>query len=162
MNKLEQDIRDSIAKITKTLGHKISNDCYSFKFLPPKHEPNKLPPNTMAIYIFKYENIYLKIGKVGLNSNSRFQFQHYKTSPHIGSSLAKSLEKGGLDVFSKKSSDISTENWIKENCYRIEILISANKFSSNKKAYFALSLIESILHYKYFPLYEGKYYESRK
>ncbi len=65
------------------------------------HEPHGFPPGKCAVYVFSLSAAYgdtcpagvnrvLKIGKVGPNSNARFQSQHY--SPRSAqSTLARSI-----------------------------------------------------------------------
>ena len=70
------------------------------KLLAP-HEPTRLPSDRCAVYVFSLSEDYgsrcpagphrvLKVGKVGPNSNPRFQSQHYNPGSS-GSNLAKSL-----------------------------------------------------------------------
>ncbi|MBK8368703.1 MAG: hypothetical protein IPL10_15190 [Bacteroidetes bacterium] len=40
------------------------------------HIPLQLPANKAAVYIFKWNDTYLKVGKVNANSNARYQSQH--------------------------------------------------------------------------------------
>lgn len=106
----------------------------------------------MGIYIFKYETTYLKIGMAGPGNNSRFSVQHYSLTPHISSTLAKSILK---DIEFYHSHKLNESNnigeWIKQYCQRIEIIFNANECSR-----FAFPLIEAALHYKYKPRYEGR------
>lgn len=84
------------------------------------HIPQSLPLNMAAVYIFKWENSYLKVGKVNENSNARYLSQHYnsRSSP---SNLAKSIL---LDLELNNLVDQENiGNWIKENTTRYNILI---------------------------------------
>ena len=54
------------------------------------HIPLRLPANRAAVYIFKWNDTYLKVGKVNANSNARYQSQHYNPNSSK-SNLSKSL-----------------------------------------------------------------------
>jgi hypothetical protein len=87
------------------------------------HVPVKLPSNYAAIYIFKWNDTYLKVGKVNSKSNARYQSQHYNPNSS-NSNLSKSLL---LDTeFHALVGDITVGEWIKENTTRFNILIPSN------------------------------------
>lgn len=111
------------------------------------HVPMPLPKNKRAVYMFIHENHFLKIGKAGVNSNARFQSQHYNHKS-VSSNLAKSI-LNDKDMKSYKLNEENISSWIKNNCRRIDILIDSNT------SVFKMDLIEAILHYKYEPKYEG-------
>ena len=54
------------------------------------HTPGPLKNGYMAIYIFEYGEQCLKVGKVGINSNARYQSHHYNPDSS-SSNLAKSI-----------------------------------------------------------------------
>ena len=145
MDKFEKETRKIISEISEVLGKEILSTGYRFEFLGVPHSaPKSLDNGKMAIYIFKYKDTYLKIGKVGAKSKARYTSQHYSPKSSI-SNLAKSILKD--EVFSISHS-ITKENvgqWIKDNCQRINILID------EELGRLALSLIEAALHYKYNP-----------
>ena len=149
MDKFEKETRKIISEISEVLGKEILSTSYRFEFLGiPHRAPKFLDNGKMAIYIFKYKDTYLKIGKVGAKSKARYTYQHYSPKSS-NSNLAKSILKD--EVFSISHS-ITKENvgqWIKDNCQRINILID------EELGRLALSLIEAALHYKYNPKYEG-------
>lgn len=69
------------------------------EYLPAPHRPGGLRPGHGAVYVFALSDAdaseagagrILKVGRVGPNSNARFQSQHYAPAS-AGSSLAKSL-----------------------------------------------------------------------
>ena len=102
-----------------------------------------------AVYIFinEFEGKCYKVGKVGTNSNARYQSQHY-TSASSGSNLAKSI----LNDYSLNDKIEIQENvgtWIKQNTTRINL-----KLKSNRGA-FALSLLEAFVQNRLKPKYEG-------
>lgn len=107
-----------------------------------EHIQKDLPQNAGAVYIFKYQDEYLKVGKVSsFTSNPRYKYQHYQPSSN-GSTLARSLLNS--DEFKIDSKALKT--WIKENTTRINIIIPhlENDFERTKKfihfveAYFIL------------------------
>ena len=113
----------------------------------PHIAPRSLPKGKMAIYTFVYEDRFLKIGKAGPKSNARYTSQHYYPNS-ARSNLAKSILLD-LDMIEKGIDEDNVGEWIKQNCRRIDIEIDA------ELGIFALELIESLLHYKYTPKYEG-------
>lgn len=84
------------------------------------HLPVQLPNNFAAVYIFKWNDQYLKVGKVNSNSNARYQSHHYNpdSSP---SNLSKSLLSE--TEFQALLGDGIVGEWIKENTTRFNILI---------------------------------------
>lgn len=104
-----------------------------------------------AVYIFYLDsriqfdkNRFFKIGCVGSNSTARFDSQHYSLKGN-GSCLANSILNNS--VFKVDKENIG--DFVKNNFVRINILFlkSAPKFSNK--------LVESLLHYKYNPIFEG-------
>ena len=149
MDDFEKDTREIISQISRILGKEIPETSYRFEVLGVPHlAPKSLAKGKMAIYIFKYKDSYLKIGKVGAKSKPRYIYQHYQpdSSP---SNLAKSILKDELFSISHSITKDNVGQWIKDNCQRINILID------KELGHFALSLIEAMLHYKYQPKYEG-------
>jgi hypothetical protein len=119
-----------------------------------EHLPRKLEKNFMAVYIFidpNYEICY-KVGKVGTNSNARYQTQHY--SPNSSkSNLAKSLLNDH-----DRNDNIELQNdvgqWIKDNTTKINLIIST------EKKVLTLNLLESFVQCRLNPIYEG--YKSQR
>lgn len=141
------EIEIIIQSITSILGKRLPKENYIIIDRGIPHQPQKLPKTKMGIYVFKYNDIFLKIGKAGPNSSARFLSQHYNPNS-ARSTLAASILKDN----DFKSLSITHENvgdWIKKNCHRIDILID------DSVSIFAIELIEALLHYKYMPKYEG-------
>ena len=116
------------------------------------HTPKPLPSGQMAIYIFARGDRVLKVGKVGPNSNARFQTHHYAPGSS-GSNLAKSL----LDDENGDCHDVSPDEigkWMRDNLYRIDILLSADVGVA------VLAYLETFLHCRLDPVYEG--FKSQK
>jgi hypothetical protein len=102
------------------------------------HIQSPLPRGKAAIYIFKYFDEYLKVGKVNENSNARYQYQHYLTK-NIKSCLAKSLLKD--TEYSALLGDEDPGAWLRSNTERFNILIPVSlgkKFVHFAEAFFIL------------------------
>lgn len=84
------------------------------------HFPVSLPPNMAAVYVFKWNDAYLKVGKVNAKSNARYKFHHYKPDSSK-SNLASSL-LGDKD-FQPRIGCSEVGAWIKTNTTRFNILI---------------------------------------
>ena len=112
------------------------------------HSIEKLPQHSMAIYMFKYKDEYLKIGKVGSKSNARFSFQHYNPNSAI-SNLAKSIINDKELNNDNKLNGSNIKDWMLNNLQRIDIIMDEDL------GIFVLDLFEACLHYKYKPKYEG-------
>jgi len=137
-----------IQGVSKIIGKPISRSDYEIldRGIPHTHPP-RLPRGKMAVYAFIYNGIFLKIGRANRKSHARFASQHYSHNA-AKSTLAKSILNDNTFAVHKIHED-EVNNWIKQNCRRIDVLINENL------GHFALELIESILHYRYEPKYEG-------
>ena len=141
------EIKEALLSIAKILGpDDISPEQVQIIDRGLPHSIGSLPKGKMAIYIFKYGDIYLKIGKVGTKSNARFISQHYHPIS-ANSNLAKSILAD--DEFGDNVSADTIKEWMMNNLNRIDILVNENL------GIFALDLFEMCLHYKYKPKYEG-------
>lgn len=144
------EINSIIQTVSESLGTIIPSESYEIILREKPHSPCSLPSGKMAVYMFRYNDQFLKIGKVGPKSNARFQNQHY--SPNSAqSNLAKSIINDDNMVSVVRETPI--DKWIKNNCDRIDIIIDEKSVPE-----FTLELIETILHYKYRPKYEGNRY----
>jgi hypothetical protein len=111
------------------------------------HTSAALPRGKMGIYIFMDEVSTLKVGKVGPNSNARFQTQHYLPGSSK-SNLAKSL----LDDDEGPCRDFQADEigpWMKKHLRRIDILLDATAGIP------VLNLLEGFFHCRLSPKYEG-------
>jgi|GEM_PF-3375560 len=84
------------------------------------HIPLQLPRGYSAIYIFKWNECYLKVGKVNSKSNARYQSQHYNPNSS-NSNLSKSLRSE--PEFEALLGDTMPGDWLKNNTTRFNILI---------------------------------------
>lgn len=142
-----KDIKEKLLNIINLTGLNINNDQMEIIDLGIPHKPTGLPRGKMGIYAFSYNNRFLKIGKVGQNSNARFQSQHYKPNSSQ-SNLAKSILNDAM-FDSENLNEDNVGDWIKNNVRRIDFVIDASL------GIFVLNLIEAFLHCYFEPLYEG-------
>ena len=107
----------------------------------------------MAVYVFVWNDICLKVGKVGPNSNARYTSQHYNPRSS-NSNLAKSIlqAKDNLGLINVSESNVGA--WIKSNTDRINILLDANLGIP------VVTLLESFLQCRLHPKFEG--FESQQ
>lgn len=141
------EFESTIKDVTTLLGKEISMSKIKIIDLGQPHIPQPLKDQTMAVYTFIYNNQFLKIGKAGPKTRTRFYYQHYNPNS-ANSTLAKSI-LSDLDMVSLGITAENVGTWIKENCRRIDIILDIDLGP------FALELVEAVLHYKYEPRYEG-------
>lgn len=113
------------------------------------HIPSQLPRESMAVYIFmdKNNDICLKVGKVGGNSNARYQSQHYNPESSQ-SNLAKSiLNDPAYNIDSDSRKNIG--HWIRQNTKRINLKLHSDKGIPT------INLLEAFLQIRLNPKYEG-------
>ncbi len=70
------------------------------------HRPASLPKGKMGIYMFLYDNKFLKIGKAGPKSNARFYSQHYNPKSARSTLATFILTDGAIDNKSISESNI--------------------------------------------------------
>jgi hypothetical protein len=109
------------------------------------HIPSALPVGYDAVYIFKYQDEYLKVGKAcGPKATPRYQSQHYYMK--APSTLAKSIHNDPLMDYN----DASPRDWLISNTTRFNILIPNNIYSAH-----FVSFAEAFFILKCNPRYEG-------
>jgi len=126
----------------------IPLDQVQVQILGKPHRAQALPLGRMAVYSFFLNERALKVGKVGPNSGPRFTYQHYTgsaLSTLSGSILSNQRRVGTSGLDGKTAGD-----WIRANTDRIDILMPTN-FGIP-----ILSLLESFLHVRWNPLFEGR------
>lgn len=141
------EIKNFLKTITEAAGKEYNESKIQIVDRGIPHIPKKLPNGFIGIYMFKYKDIFIKIGKVGTKSSNRFQYQHYNPQS-ANSNLA-------LDILADSSirvagiNETNVGDWLKTNTHRIDILIDENL------GMFTLNFYEASLQYKYRPKYEG-------
>ena len=146
-------ILEDFVEVSTLAGLRITLAELKIEESPPPHaKPKTLPAGLVAVYMFKYGDKFLKIGKAGPKSVARYCSQHYGVN--APSTLAKSLiqHQARLNLSGLEEANIG--NWICRNTTRINVLFSANHGPA------ALSLLESFLHCRLNPMFEG--FESQK
>lgn len=153
---IENIITDFITVCKLANIHNIERDDITIETLTygENHNQKKLPNGQIAVYIFRNPNcdICYKVGKVGTNSNARYQVQHY--SPNSSkSNLANSI-LNDPKLNDNEEIQLNVGEWIKKNTTRTNILLKA------EKGIFALNLLEAFVQNRLNPIYEG--YKSQK
>ena len=147
--KIRSALRD-FSTVSELAGDRTDIEYEDVEFLSAPHAPpTHLPTGKMAVYGFWIDDKCLKIGKAGSKSNQRYTYQHYNIKS-ANSTLAKSIMQDpslsehieGLDK------DVLRE-WIKRETSRVNILLPSTKSKH------ILSLLESFLHVRLHPKYEG-------
>lgn len=128
-------------------GNHINSDMITVKDFGCPHVPQELPPNKMAVYTFKKDGKYLKIGKVGSRAGARYKYQHYSPASSK-SNLAKSILQDP-DMLALDVNEANVSDWIKREVHREDILIE------EKAGVFVLNFMEAFLHCVFTPKYEG-------
>ena len=141
-----KEFHQHIYNATTAIGKPLDKLKYEIIDRGVPHKPAGLPIGKMGIYTFYYDGHFLKIGKAGAKSDSRFRSQHYGFNAQ--STLAKSI-MNDVKMLALGINEKNIGEWIKKNCRRIDILIDVSA------GIFTLELIEGILHYVYEPKYEG-------
>lgn len=152
MTAWRDDIDSAIAallELAELAGDPISREDLLVEYLPAPHRPpTRLPAGKMAVYGFWGDGGWLKIGKVGPNSNARYTSQHYLAGSAL-STLAGSLAKDpamiGVTGFDPQAPGV----WIKAATHRVNILLPAAREPA------LLSMLEAFLHLRLRPRYEG-------
>ncbi len=149
-----KSLLDDYIHVAKLSGMSISKKDIIHQQLLAPHKPSNLPTGKQAVYIFSFplpSALVLKIGKVGPNSNARFQSQHYNPKSSQ-SNLANSLLKNPA-VWKKQGIQSPNERniqaWIKRYVDRDNFLIPSSKDK------LLLSLFEIFLQCRLQPYFEG-------
>ena len=146
---IKEEILDAIENVSKVLGKPLTTSEIEIVDRGCPHEPpEKLPDGCAAVYSFIHDGKFLKIGKANKKSLARYQSQHYSCYA-AQSTLAKSIcADEQMQVLGAGEEGI--KEWIMNNTRRIDILVKC------ENSYWATTLVEAILQYKYMPRYEGK------
>ena len=75
-----EQIKITLEQICTLLGEPIDTNKIKIFYHKAPHQYEKLPDNSMGIYMLKYKDKFLKIGKVNSKSNARFTSQHYNST----------------------------------------------------------------------------------
>lgn len=148
---LETIVSDALNRFhdaVNAAGLPVSRDAIEVKLHPAPHERPKLPEEKMAVYAFFLGGVCLKCGKVGPNSNPRFNYQHYNPDS-AGSTLAASLLGGDTIVPVEYADKDRVGQWMQAKLDRVSLLLPATLSPS------ILSYLEAFLHVVWNPRFEG-------
>jgi hypothetical protein len=150
LNSLLEDFQ----KVVALAGVSLSPAALSFEAVPAPHKPpSGLPNGKAAVYVFIWNGLCLKVGKVGPKSHARYTSQHYNPASS-NSNLAKSLVAGHEKICVPTISDGNVGEWIKNNVDRVNFLLSVECGIP------VLTLLESFLQCRLKPVFEG--FESQR
>lgn len=116
---------------------------------PPHRQPSSLPTGKMAVYAFFHGGQALKVGMAGAKSAARYTSQHYNPNSAM-STLARSILTNPAKLGLTSLDDAAIGGWIRDNTARVNLLIPASLGLP------ILSLLESFLHVRWKPLFEGR------
>jgi hypothetical protein len=146
----------------ETYGHGPARAEVRVQSLGRPHRPEALAVGWQGVYCFRYDDIWLKVGKAGPNSGARWVSQHYKPG-RAQSTLAFSLLKYGhfatsehpsLPQLQQQLRLVSTDEiaaWIKRHTERVNLLIRAEMGTGG------LAQLETIAHRLLDPVFEGRW-----
>ena len=146
---ITQDNLKQVVQAAKLAGFEVNEkdlELLSWKAGMETHNPKRLPKEYCAVYIFKWNDIYLKVGKANSKSNARYQSQHYYPDSSK-SNLSKSLLSDS--EFQELLGNMSTSDWLRMNINRYNILIP-KKFGSK-----FVNFVEAFFILKCNPMFEG-------
>jgi len=140
---------DDFRKVATVANAELIVDSIVTEFLPKPHKPGGLPIGKMAVYAFFLDGRALKVGKVGANSDARFRSHHYspKRAP---SNLARSILVNPAKIGAAGVNEFNIGDWIKRHTDRVNLFMPASLGDP------MLSLLESFLHARWKPVFEGK------
>jgi hypothetical protein len=150
---LKQLVREALTDFREVAG--LAGSSFSVESIEvqiaskPHKPPRALPPGKMAVYAFFLNGRALKVGKAGPKSAARFASQHY--SPlSANSNLAKSILANASALGISKLDESSVGEWIRAHTDRANLLLPASAGIP------ILSLLESFLHVRWKPVFEGR------
>jgi hypothetical protein len=134
-------------QVARLGGVELGADDLVVEHLPAPHRaPTRLPSGKMAVYAFWGDGGWLKVGKVGPNSNARYTSQHYLAGS-APSTLAASLLASPPSDNAFDPTQVGA--WMRERTCRLNILMPASRPKE------LLSLLEAFLHLRLRPRFEG-------
>lgn len=142
-----KEIIVAFKKLIADIGIDFEDNQIYISDLGCPHNPNSLPKDMMAVYSFWYKDECLKIGKVSVNSNNRFRYQHYRPLSS-NSNLANSI-LSDRDMKDQPIDENNVGHWIKTNTRRVDIYLDKSLGIKT------LNLLEAYLQCAYEPKYEG-------
>lgn len=140
---------DDFLGVAELAQLRLSREQITVETLPAPHQPpSRMPAGKIAVYVFAYGDITLKVGKAGSKSQARYISQHYNAGS-APSTLAASLLNRGGEIGVSDLSKESVSKWIKTHTDRINLVLDSEVGID------ALSLLEAFLHCRLKPVFEG-------
>lgn len=147
--KVVSEALEDFRKVAALADSQFVADTIMAEFLPKPHQPTGLPAGKAAVYAFFLNGQALKIGKIGANSDARFRSQHYNPKS-AGSNLARSILASSGKLGAIGVNEFNVDDWIKQHTDRV------NMFAPAPIGDPMLLLLESFLHVRWKPLFEGR------
>ncbi|NKQ37279.1 MAG: hypothetical protein HF973_16890 [Chloroflexi bacterium] len=153
MENIEQLVKD-FESVARLAGVDISSGSITVGILKAPHTPpNSLLSGKMAVYVFLWGDVCLKVGKAGPKSQARYTSQHYNPNSS-NSNLAKSILKHKTELGLPNLTDSTVGDWIKSNTDRLNFILDQNLGIP------VLSLMEVFFQCRLRPRFEG--FDSQK
>lgn len=153
MNEIEKLVSAALADfrtVAALADAEFIADGITTEIMPKPHrQPKGLPLGKMAVYAFFLNSQALKVGKVGPNSGPRYTSQHYKPNS-ARSNLARSILANPTKVGATGIDALSIGDWIRQHTHRVNLLMPESLGDP------MLSLLESFLHVRWKPMFEGR------
>ena len=153
MNTFSDLVSEALSDFSKAVAlaqAEFSPDSVTVEITSKPHvAPKILPRGKMAVYAFFLNGQALKVGKVGPKSNARYTSQHYNPTS-ARSTLAQSILTNAVRVEAAGIDAGAVGDWIRKNTDRVNLLLPASVGLP------ILSLLESFLHVRWKPLFEGR------
>lgn len=144
-----RDFANEFAEVARLAGVSLAKGDVCIEAQSAPHEPPKLlPEGKMAVYVFIHRSGVLKVGKVGPKSWRRYTYQHYKPGS-AQSTLAASTIADAVHLELGEADMANIGSWIMKSTARVNILLPADLGIP------ILTLLESFLHCRLRPRYEG-------
>ena len=150
LSELVSEVLGDFGKVSSLARAEFSVEAIATEIaLKPHVAPKILPVGRTAVYAFFLNGQALKVGKVGPKSAARFTSQHYNPAS-ARSTLAQSILKNATRVAASGLDVASVGGWIREHTDRVNLLLPITAGLP------ILSLLESFLHVRWKPLFEGR------
>jgi hypothetical protein len=150
LNELISNAVSDFGKVAALAHAELSIDSIIVEiFRQPHRPPTSLPSGEIAVYTFFHNGRALKIGKVGPKSSARYTSQHYNPAS-AQSTLARSILVNAESVGAISIDHSTVGEWIRNHTDRVNLLLPASLGLPT------LSLLESFLHVRWKPLFEGR------
>jgi len=150
LNELVSEAITDFGKVVALANGEFLVDSMTIEIAAKPHKaPTALPADKIAVYAFFLNGQALKVGKVGPKSAARYTSQHYNPAG-AGSTLARSILANAAKVGAFGVDNGSVGGWIRKNTDRVNLLLPRSFGLA------ILSLLESFLHVRWKPLFEGR------